>query len=179
MRALPPAALGGLVMLAVAVSGCGSDNPAPPTHAGPDALSVTSSAFSDGARIPDEFTCRGAGHAPPLAWAGVPPSAAALAVVVVDPDAGDYYHWVVLDLPASSSALSGPSAVEARNSRGSTGWTPPCPPSGTHHYRFTVYALDAPTGVPGGGDTAKAVDAIARHAIAHGTLTGGVSASSG
>ena len=165
--------------LAVVLTGCGSDHPAPPSHVGPAAIVLTSSAFADGGTIPERFTCHGAGAAPPLTWTGVPTSAAALALVVVDPDAHDFYHWIALDLPASSTSLDGPADVEARNSKGSTGWTPPCPPSGTHHYEFTVYALDAPTGVGDGSETSKALDAIDEHAIAHGTLTGVVSSSSG
>ncbi|MDH2414698.1 YbhB/YbcL family Raf kinase inhibitor-like protein [Nocardioides sp. CER19] len=166
-------------VLAVAVSGCGADRPAPPADAGPATIAVTSSAFTDGASIPEQFTCRGAGTAPPLAWTGAPPSAAALALVVVDPDAHDYYHWIALDLPAASTSLDGPAAHEARNSKGTTGWTPPCPPSGRHRYRFTVYALDAETGLATGAGTVEALDAIEEHAVAHGTLTGVVSASSG
>jgi Raf kinase inhibitor-like YbhB/YbcL family protein len=165
--------------LAVVLSGCGGDRPAPPSHAGPADIVVTSSAFEDGGRIPSASTCRGAGTAPPLAWTGVRPAAAALALVVVDPDAHDYYHWIALDLPAASTSLVRSPAVEARNSAGSTGWTPPCPPSGIHHYVFTLYALDAETGLPDGADTAAAIDTIDQHALAHGTLTGIVSASSG
>jgi Raf kinase inhibitor-like YbhB/YbcL family protein len=165
--------------LAVAASGCGGGNPAPPSDAGPADILVTSSAFADGATIPEEFTCHGAGSAPPVSWTGVPASAAALALVVVDPDAHDYYHWVALDLAASSTSLDGPARVEAHNSKGTTGWTPPCPPSGRHHYVFTVYALDAATGLASGVDTDQALDAIDEHAIAHGTLTGVVSSSSG
>ncbi|GAA1958176.1 hypothetical protein GCM10009798_17190 [Nocardioides panacihumi] len=177
MRVLTRIAASAIV--ALLSSSCGSDNPAPPSHAGPADIVVTSSAFADGGLIPQEFTCHGAGAAPPLSWSGVPPEAAALALVVVDPDAGDYYHWVVLDLPASSTSVTDPASVTARNSHGSTGWTAPCPPSGTHHYRFTLYALDAKTGLPDGTDTGDAVHAIDEHAIAHGTLTGLVSSSSG
>lgn len=165
--------------LAAALSGCGTDSPAPPSHAGPAEIVVTSTAFADGGRIPEQFTCHGAGTAPPLSWSGAPASAAALALVVVDPDAGNYYHWVALDLPASSTSAPAVAPVEARNSKGSTGWTPPCPPSGTHHYEFTVYALDASTGLSSGASIADALDAIAQHAIAHGTLTGRVSSASG
>jgi Raf kinase inhibitor-like YbhB/YbcL family protein len=185
MRALLRDALAGgpaaalAAALALVATGCGADNPAPPSEAGPADITVTSSAFADGGTIPEEFTCHGAGAAPALAWTGVPTSAAALALVVVDPDAHDYYHWVALDLPASSTSLEGPARVEARNSHGSTGWTPPCPPSGTHHYRFTLYALDETTGLASGVAIAKALDAIGEHAIAHGTLTGVVSSASG
>ena len=48
----------------------------------------------------------------------------------------------------------------------------PCPPSGTHHYRFTVLALDATTGLAEGTPLDEALAAIEEHAIARGTLTG-------
>jgi phosphatidylethanolamine-binding protein (PEBP) family uncharacterized protein len=32
------------------------------------------------------------------------------------------------------------------------GYGGPCPPSGTHHYRFTLYALAAPLGLDGHPD---------------------------
>jgi hypothetical protein len=56
------------------------------------------------------------------------------------------------------------------------GWTPPCPPSGTHHYRFTVYALDGAVDVVDGADPDTAVRAVQDAATAEGTLTGLVSA---
>lgn len=180
MRALlaagPVAGVAGVVyvvgVVAAAVSGCGADHPAPPSDAdaGPAKIAVTSAAFAEGATIPERFTCHGAGAAPPLSWSGVPASAAALALVVVDRDAHDYYHWVALDLPAAATSIDGPARVEARNSKGATGWTPPCPPSGTHHYRFTVYALDAPTRVAGGASLDDALAALASHGIAQGRL---------
>jgi phosphatidylethanolamine-binding protein (PEBP) family uncharacterized protein len=49
----------------------------------------------------------------------------------------------------------------------------PCPPSGTtHHYRFTVYALDKKTGLTEGAATTDALDAIQGAAVAQGTLVG-------
>ena len=53
----------------------------------PDVIMVSSPAFRDGEPIPARFTCDGAGDAPPLAWAGVPEDAAAVSLVVDDPDA--------------------------------------------------------------------------------------------
>ena len=42
---------------------------------------------------------------------------------------------------------------------------PPCPPSGTHHYRFTLYALAAPLGLPGHPAGATVRAALARASI--------------
>jgi phosphatidylethanolamine-binding protein (PEBP) family uncharacterized protein len=45
-------------------------------------------------------------------------------------------------------------------------------PSGTHHYRFAVYALDAPLEQKNGADTDDTLAAIGRHAVAQGRLVG-------
>lgn len=156
------------------LTGCGGADPSPPAPRASATLTVTSSAFTDGGTIPAEFTCAGAGHRPPLRWSG---SAAAYAIVVVDPDApsGDYYHWVVVDLPAGTTEAGEtlpPPARTLKNSAGDPEWTPPCPPSGTHHYRFTVYGLSAPTNAT---SVDNAFAAIEKTTVAQGTLTGLVS----
>ena len=145
----------------------------------PATLTVTSTDFTEGAAIPADFTCKGAGRAPSLSWSGDTKGAKALAVVVDDPDApsGTYVHWIVLDLPASTTALSSNGVrglKEAKNSSSKKGWTPPCPPSGLHHYRFTVYALKQATGLGDGADRSDALDAVTKNAIASGRLTGTV-----
>ena len=58
------------------------------------------------------------------------------------------------------------------NSAGSASYAGPCPPSGTHHYRFTVYALPAPTGLPGSVGTDDAIAKVRSSATAEGTLVG-------
>jgi Raf kinase inhibitor-like YbhB/YbcL family protein len=99
---------------------------------------------------------------------------------VSDPDApgGNFYHWVVVDLPAGSAGISADlpaGARELKNSGGNPDWAPPCPPSGTHHYRFTAYALSAATGLPADASLDDAFAAISRSTVAQGTLTGLVS----
>jgi Raf kinase inhibitor-like YbhB/YbcL family protein len=167
-----------VVALAATISGCG----APPAEEAPmtvpTSISVTSRAFAEGAAIPREYTCDGGGRVPPLAWNDVPDEAGALALVVDDPDApsGTFTHWVVLDLPTDVLEISGgrlpQGTAQAVNSGGRSGWYPPCPPSGTHHYRFTVHALSRATGVPDGAALDRALAAIRGFTIASGTLTG-------
>ena len=127
---------------------------------------LTSSAFADGGHIPREFSCDGANISPPLAWTGVPAGTAALVLVVDDPDARGFAHWIVLDLAGRDGDLpkgvppSTASPQQGRNDFGDAGWGGPCPPSGTHHYRFTLTALGAPLGLrdhPAGGDVRNAL----------------------
>jgi Raf kinase inhibitor-like YbhB/YbcL family protein len=144
----------------------------------PNDITVTSSAFHEGARIPTRFTCDGSHTSPPVAWRGVPKDAKALALVVDDPDApdGPFVHWVLLDIsPSTTQVRQGavpPGAVQAENGDGDASYTGPCPPSGTHHYRFTVYALKARAGLENGVATDAALRAIETSATARGRLVG-------
>jgi Raf kinase inhibitor-like YbhB/YbcL family protein len=173
------------LMIVAGVAGCGAssdgaDAPADTSVRG--SITITSSAFADGARIPEEFTCRGEGTSPPLSWTGLPSGTRSVAIVVLDPDApsGTFVHWVLVGVPAGSSELAAGTVpqdtTQARNSTGEVGWTPPCPPSGTHHYRFTVYALGGTVDVADGADPDTAIRAVQDAATAEGTLTGLVSA---
>ncbi|GAB3450200.1 YbhB/YbcL family Raf kinase inhibitor-like protein [Phycicoccus ginsengisoli] len=142
----------------------------------PSTITVTSEAFVEGGTVPRRYTCDGPGTSPPLAWSGVPTGAAALALVVDDPDApsGTFTHWVLLDLPPSTRSIPEgvtPPGVQARNSAGKAAWMGPCPPSGTHHYRFTVVALRSPTGLRDGAALADALEAVRGGALAQGRLT--------
>ena len=100
------------------------------------------------------FGCTGQNLAPALHWQGQPAGTRSFAVTVYDPDAptgSGWWHWVVLNLPASTDALPEGGALPAgargvHNDFGTTTWGGPCPPIGDtpHHYVFTVYALDVP-----------------------------------
>jgi hypothetical protein len=145
----------------------------------PDTISVTSSAFAEGARIPAKFTCVDANVAPPLAWSGAPRDAAELAVVVDDPDApgGTYVHWVVFHLDSGLTGVQEgqvpEGARQARNSGGEVGYTGPCPPDGpAHHYRFTVYALSDQLDLPDRAELDVTLQDITKAATARGRLTG-------
>ena len=137
----------------------------------PTVFALTSDAFGDGAPIPARYTCRGADLSPALTWRGTPPGAAALVLFVDDPDGRDWVHWTVLDLPPGDGEL--PEAVspsadppqQGRNDFGKVGYGGPCPPSGNHHYRFTLYAVAAPLGLSGHPDGRAVKAALGRASI--------------
>ena len=67
------------------------------------AFELTSAAFVDGAAIPRKYSCDGDDVSPPLEWSDAPDDTAALVLVVDDPDARDFVHWVVFDMVGSQS----------------------------------------------------------------------------
>jgi Raf kinase inhibitor-like YbhB/YbcL family protein len=150
-------------------------------------LTLTSSTFTHGGEIPSRCTCEGEELAPALAWAGVPPGARSLALIVDDPDAPDpaapkrtYVHWVLYNLPAgtgavpegaTSGALPAGTREGLNDSRG-TGYRGPCPPIGRHRYFHKLYALDVV--LPDLGTPTKAVleAAMAGHVLEQAELMG-------
>jgi Raf kinase inhibitor-like YbhB/YbcL family protein len=115
----------------------------------PTRFTLSSSAFRDGGAIPGRFTCDGENVSPDLMWAGAPAQTAAFALILDDPDARDFAHWLVYNMTGSASgglpeaASATPDAPpQGTNDFGKIGYGGPCPPSGSHHYRFTLFALD-------------------------------------
>jgi hypothetical protein len=139
-------------------------------------ITLTSPAFGEGESIPIRFSCDGDGVSPPLAWEGAPADAAAFALLVTDPDAGGFVHWVLSDIPADAGELpegeGDTIGTPGRNSGGGTGWTGPCPPSGEHRYEFRLYALSEPLGLGEGASADDLRAAVSDHAIGQGMLTG-------
>ena len=139
-------------------------------------LSLTSRAFADGADIPREHSCDGGDTPIPLEWSGEPPGTAELALIMDDPDAGGFVHWVVTGIPAGVGRLDGgslpPGVVQGRNSSGGSGYRGPCPPSGSHRYVFTLIALSSPLEL-GGAPSAEEVRSVAgTKTLGEATVTG-------
>lgn len=140
---------------------------------------LESPAFPEGGAIPRQFTCDGEDVSPPLTWSGAPDETASLALIVDDPDARGFVHWVVFDLTGSSSgglaegiSASPDAPPQGRNDFGRIGWSGPCPPSGTHRYQFTLYALDDELGLVGTPSADEVRTAAAGHVLAETALTG-------
>ncbi len=177
-----------LLIVAVPVASCAKppslQEKGPPLKGGEPSLSVTSPAFADGARIPVKYTCDGQNISPPLEWSQVPAATAAFVLIMDDPDApmGVFTHWVIFNLPSDARSLSeaipqgeelASGALQGKNSLGKIGYFGPCPPSGpTHHYRFTVYALDTPLALAAGASKEQVLAAIQGKVLAQGQLIG-------
>lgn len=134
-------------------------------------------AFGSGGEIPRKYTCSGADVSPGLSWSGVPEGAQALGLIMDDPDApgGTWTHWVVWNIPATSTGLGEAvprrSALEEGTMQGVNdfnriGYGGPCPPPGRpHRYFFRLYALDAAVTVRAGAARSELERAMAGHVI--------------
>lgn len=126
-------------------------------------LQIASGAFGPGAPIPRKHTGDGQDLSPAVTWSEPPAGVAQWALICDDPDAPTaepWVHWVIYHIPSELTGLpegvepvtrpkNVPGAMQGINSwssGGTIGYRGPAPPPGhgTHHYRFTLYALDAP-----------------------------------
>jgi Raf kinase inhibitor-like YbhB/YbcL family protein len=147
----------------------------------PAPFSLTSSAFTGGETIPKRYTCDGEDVSPPLSWSGAPGGAGsapvAYALIVDDPDAGGFVHWVAVDIPGTATELPegvrGPEAgTQGRNDFRRTGYGGPCPPRGrAHRYVFQLLALSKPLGLSGAPTAEDVRRAAAGVTLAETTLS--------
>jgi len=111
-------------------------------------MKLKSEDFVDNSSIPSEFTCDGRNVSPQLSWEDVPEETKSFALSVTDPDApgGTWIHWLVYDISKELRKIERASlpegAKEVVNDFGKRPYGGPCPPSGTHRYFFTLYAID-------------------------------------
>lgn len=139
-------------------------------------MTLTSSAFDANATIPALYTCDGAGLSPPLTITNLPLGTITLALIVDDPDApgGTWVHWVEYNIPATTAFAEGAVAIgiQGRNSFGTLGYGGPCPPSGTHRYIFTLFALDTVLSLDDAATKAQLLAAMDGRILAQAELIG-------
>jgi Raf kinase inhibitor-like YbhB/YbcL family protein len=172
--------LAGLAGLAVALFAQAE----PKIPAASASLTVTSSAFPSGGSIPAKYSCEGANVSPALEWSGIPAKTKSLALICEDPDAptGTWTHWVLFNLPASTTTLPEKMDTAATLSSGAkqgtndfqkTGYGGPCPPPGKpHRYFFKIYALDTELALKPDATRNEVLRAMEHHIVAEGQLMG-------
>ena len=100
--------------------------------------------------------CNGQNISPALQWTGAPAGTKSFAVTMYDPDAptgSGWWHWVIYNIPATTTSLAAGAGNGRDAPRGSVEgptdfpgkkeYGGPCPPVGDkpHHYHITVFAL--------------------------------------
>jgi Raf kinase inhibitor-like YbhB/YbcL family protein len=146
-------------------------------------IKLASTAFKEGQPIPPTYTCDGVNVSPPLEWSGVPKTAKTLSVICDDPDASPdtWVHWVLYNLPSDNIGMveSMPATeklsaggFQGTNDFGKIGYGGPCPPSGTHHYYFKIFALDGELPLRAGATKAELLKAMEGHILLQGQLMG-------
>jgi Raf kinase inhibitor-like YbhB/YbcL family protein len=157
-------------------------------------MQLTSDAFQADGVIPKRHTGEGEDISPLLRWSNIPDGTKRFALICEDPDAPKrpgmehpFVHWLVYNISNATSYLPEglPRTVHIQapiiadqgvNSWDRIGYGGPMPPRGhgPHRYIFTLYALDAEVGVPGGSFATKraVLDAIQGHILSEATLIG-------
>ncbi len=146
-------------------------------------MKVTSPDFENGEPMPGVSAYHGDNRRPTLTITDVPENAASLAVVVHDPDApvGDYTHWLAWNFPPTTDEIPSDSlpseVIEGTTDFGTNNYGGPAPPSGTHHYHFLVYALNANLDLPTQTTRAELEEAMKGKIIDQAELIGTFNAS--
>ena len=138
-------------------------------------LQVSSSAFKENDLIPAKYTCEGENINPAISVKNIPQQAKSLALIMDDPDArnGGFNHWVMWNIdPSGTINENSAPGTQGKNGAGKSGYAGPCPPTGTHHYHFKVYALDTKLNLQEGANKTQLEAAIKGHVLASGELIG-------
>jgi Raf kinase inhibitor-like YbhB/YbcL family protein len=157
------------------------------TRAGSPAtpLTISTAAFEDGETIPAEYTGAGADRSPPLTVESVPEDAETLALVVDDPDANGFVHWLLWNVPATVDEIPADlpqeetvpaldSARQGTNDFGELGYRGPLPPEGDgpHTYRFAMSAVSTTLDLAAGAERGALESALAGSVLDTRRITG-------
>src|SRR5512138_33741 len=151
-------------------------------------FTLRSTDVRQGQPMHDAHAFAGANRSPQLAWSGAPAGTRSYVVTCFDPDAptpSGFWHWVVVDVPASVTELAADAgradgsglprgAYHCRNDYGTMGFGGAAPPKGDrpHRYSFVVHALDVDRlGLDGSASPAAVSFTLLGHTLARAILT--------
>jgi Raf kinase inhibitor-like YbhB/YbcL family protein len=152
-------------------------------------LTVTSTAFRDGASIPPLFSDYEQGASFPVQWTAGPAATRSYVLIMEDPDGKGpptpVVHWVAWNIPPDVTSLreglqkqdrleDPPGLRQGPTSSGAIGYRGPRPPAGDppHHYHVQLFAVDRALDLTAGADRDQVLTAIKGHVLARGELVG-------
>lgn len=144
-------------------------------------LVLKSPAFQEGGPLPLSCGYKKGNVSPPLQWSPPPPGTRSFALLVEDPDARGWVHWIAWNIPFTSPGLGQEVPANAQlsdgtrqglNDFGKIGYGGPCPPSGTHRYTFRLMAVDKVLDLSPGSERYDLMKAIDGHVLEETRLTG-------
>lgn len=162
----------------------------PPKAAPGPGLTLTTTAFADGAEIPPRYTQSVPNPiSPKLEWTHVPAKTVSFALIMYDPDTAlqgttnETLHWLVWNIPGGAREL--PQGVPAevklpdgtmqgKNQGGVVGYRGPGAPAAGphHHYTWELYALDTRLDLGPDATRASLLEAMNGHILGKGVLVG-------
>jgi Raf kinase inhibitor-like YbhB/YbcL family protein len=141
-------------------------------------MKLTSNTFENMKNIPAQYGCHGNNINPPFSISDIPDGTKSLALVVDDPDApnGDFVHWLVWNIPATTSMIESgilpENSVQGLNDAKHNNYYGPCPPSGLHRYYFKLFALDILLDLKKNSRKADLINAMDGHILGQTELVG-------
>ena len=137
---------------------------------------VQSPAFESGQEMAQKYGKKTQNVSPPLEWDGAPEETRSFALAFVDihPVARSYVHWLIADIsPQLNSLPEGAGGGRNSDLTEVKAYVGPFPPSGTHDYEFTLYALGTDRlGVGPGATLQHFRQAAEQNSLATATLIG-------
>lgn len=147
-------------------------------------MTLTGLTFTQGQALRRTCTADGADVSPALQWNRAPADTKSFALICRDADApgGTFIHWLIYNIPATTTGLPEgvprqekltDGSIQGKNDFHAIGYNGPNPPPAREHkYHFELYALDTVLPVETGVDAARLAELMKDHVLATARLMG-------